>query len=280
MAASRGWTLGAALVCALSAACASSAAKGPALPNGGGGHKSYVLPLVEIVAMDAAVNLGGRLLVDRASFTVTPASIRRNLRGPWVVDEDPFQINQFGHPYQGAMYHDIARSNGLGYWPVGGLYVCCAARCGRSPAKPPRHPVTIRSRAASPARSSASRCFASRASSWNAPTRDPGCGEDWRRCSRLRRPASITSWSALRPDRSRRMRCRSPTSASSSAPPRWQPAGPDQRSRWHRTSRNLRCRWTTGIRETPATGMSVRSTTSGSTAASRPKDSNGCRRGV
>ena len=48
---------------------------------------------------------------------MTPASIRRNLRGPWVVDDDPFEINQFLHPYQGAMYHGIARSNGLSYWP-------------------------------------------------------------------------------------------------------------------------------------------------------------------
>ena len=82
-----------------------------------GGHKSYVLPVVEIVAMDALVNLGGRALLEPADFEVTPSSIRRNLRGPWVVDDDPFQINQFGHPYQGAMYHGIARSNGLGYWP-------------------------------------------------------------------------------------------------------------------------------------------------------------------
>ena len=82
-----------------------------------GPHKSYILPVVEIVAMDAAVNLGGRLLLEPATFEVTPQSIRRNLRGPWVVDDDPFEINQFGHPYQGAMYHGIARSNGLGYWP-------------------------------------------------------------------------------------------------------------------------------------------------------------------
>ena len=83
----------------------------------GDGHKSYILPVVEIVAIDAAVNLGGRQLIDRASFAVTPASIHRNLRGPWVVDDDPFELNQFGHPYQGAMYHTAARSNGLGYWP-------------------------------------------------------------------------------------------------------------------------------------------------------------------
>ena len=67
--------------------------------------------------MDAAVNRLGSLLLDPAAFRVTPTSIGRNLRGPWVVDDDPFQVNQFGHPYQGAMYHGIARSNGLGYWP-------------------------------------------------------------------------------------------------------------------------------------------------------------------
>ena len=67
--------------------------------------------------MDAAVNFAGRLLRGPAAYEVTPASIRRNLRGPWVVDDDPFEINQFLHPYQGAMYHGIARSNGLSYWP-------------------------------------------------------------------------------------------------------------------------------------------------------------------
>jgi hypothetical protein len=67
--------------------------------------------------MDAGVNLGARLVRDPAAYEVSPVSIRRNLRGPWVIDDDPFEINQFLHPYQGAMYHGIARSNGLGYWP-------------------------------------------------------------------------------------------------------------------------------------------------------------------
>jgi hypothetical protein len=117
MASSNARAFGAALACGLSAACATGAAMRPALPQDDGGHKSYILPVVEIVVMDAAVNLGGRLLLDPASFAVTPASIYRNLRGPWVVDDDPFEINQFGHPYQGAMYHGAARSNGLSYWP-------------------------------------------------------------------------------------------------------------------------------------------------------------------
>ena len=96
-----------ALACGANAACATGVA----------GHKSYILPAVEIVAMDSAVNIGGRLLINPATYRVTPASIRRNLRGSWVTDNDPFEINQFLHPYQGAMYHGIARSNGLSYWP-------------------------------------------------------------------------------------------------------------------------------------------------------------------
>ncbi len=105
------------LACGFSVACATAGGVRPGLPQGDSGHKSYILPAVEIVAIDAAVNLGGRLLIDPASFAVTPSSIRRNLRGPWVIDDDPFELNQFGHPYQGALYHGAARSNGLSYWP-------------------------------------------------------------------------------------------------------------------------------------------------------------------
>ena len=72
--------------------------------------------MAELVAMDTALNFSGRLIFDPATFEVSQDTIRRNLRGRWVVDDDPFQVNQFLHPYQGAMYHGIARSNGLNYW--------------------------------------------------------------------------------------------------------------------------------------------------------------------
>ena len=131
--------LAAVLACGLSGACAARANVQAAPPQGEPreqqqsheaqeaqevqevqeerGHKSYVLPVVEIVAMDAALNLAGRLVLEPEVFEVSAASIRRNAHGPWVVDDDPFQVNQFWHPYQGAMYHGIARSNGQGYWP-------------------------------------------------------------------------------------------------------------------------------------------------------------------
>jgi hypothetical protein len=116
------WVLLAVLAGLNAAACASrtaslSVVQDDAAPSRDDrGFKSYVVPALEIVAMDVAINRVGSLLLEPETFRVTPGSIRRNLRGPWVVDDDPFQINQFGHPYQGAMYHGIARSSGLGYW--------------------------------------------------------------------------------------------------------------------------------------------------------------------
>lgn len=38
------------------------------------------------------------------------------MRHSWVVENDPFQVNQLGHPYQGSIYHGFARSAGLNYW--------------------------------------------------------------------------------------------------------------------------------------------------------------------
>lgn len=79
-------------------------------------RKSFLLPLIEIAIMDAGINLANRQGPDAHFYRVTRSSIRRNFRSQWVIDDDPFQINQFLHPYQGAMYHGISRSAGLNYW--------------------------------------------------------------------------------------------------------------------------------------------------------------------
>jgi hypothetical protein len=79
-------------------------------------RKSFLLPILEIVVMDAGINLVNRQGPDGYFYKVTSSSIRRNLKSKWVIDDDPFEVNQFLHPYQGAMYHGIARSAGLNYW--------------------------------------------------------------------------------------------------------------------------------------------------------------------
>lgn len=79
--------------------------------------KSYVIPALEIIGFNFALNrFDYRFLKDRETFDVSWSTVRRNLKGPWVVDADPFSVNQFLHPYHGSIYHTTARSAGLGFW--------------------------------------------------------------------------------------------------------------------------------------------------------------------
>ena len=79
-------------------------------------EKNYGLPALEILTFDILVNRANDWFTDSPDYRVSLPSIRRNLRGGWVADNDPFKINQFMHPYQGSMYHGFARSTGHDYW--------------------------------------------------------------------------------------------------------------------------------------------------------------------
>ncbi len=78
--------------------------------------KSYLVPFLDIAAFDTLLNRLNYRFIDRGTYNVNMSSIRRNANSPWVLDTDPFSINQFLHPYQGSMYHGFARSVGLNYW--------------------------------------------------------------------------------------------------------------------------------------------------------------------
>ena len=83
--------------------------------------KSYVVPALEIIGFDFLLNRYNRRFSGTSDYDVSGASIRRNLRGPWVVDNDPFKVNQFAHPFQGSLYHGAGRSTGLNYWEAAAL---------------------------------------------------------------------------------------------------------------------------------------------------------------
>jgi hypothetical protein len=79
------------------------------------------LPFAEIVGFDLLVNRFGRCCVPPTSdYAVNGSTIDRNLHSSWVHDQDPFRINQLGHPYQGSMYYGFARSAGFGFWESAG----------------------------------------------------------------------------------------------------------------------------------------------------------------
>src|SRR5262245_1310322 len=82
-------------------------------------RKSFWIPVVDIVAFEGLLNLYNRHF-DGSDYDSSWETIRDNLGGPWVVDDDPFAINQLWHPYQGAVYQGFARSAGLSFWQASG----------------------------------------------------------------------------------------------------------------------------------------------------------------
>lgn len=77
---------------------------------------SWWIPAADIVLFDFLLNQFNREFSGTSDYDVDKDSLERNFKGSWVYDNDPFDINQFGHPYQGSMYHGFARSAGHGYW--------------------------------------------------------------------------------------------------------------------------------------------------------------------
>ena len=118
-------------------------------------RKSYAIPPLEIIGFDVLLNRVDRVIYGPDSeYNVTSRSIRDNLRSRWVVDSDPFSINQFLHPYQGSMYYGFARS----------AIRSPAVHSGKSSVRRRRRRATTRSPAESEARFSARPCIGCRTS--------------------------------------------------------------------------------------------------------------------
>lgn len=78
--------------------------------------KSYFIPAGGIISFNLLLNRYNYYYIDKKVYGSTVQSIGDNLSGKWVVDTDPFAVNQFMHPYQGSVYFGLARASGLDYW--------------------------------------------------------------------------------------------------------------------------------------------------------------------
>jgi hypothetical protein len=110
--------------CALALVCAAGAARAqdaPARAPDIEPESSFAIPALEIVTFDLLLSNFNRATSGSHDYDVSWHSVEHNLRGPWVVDNDPFKVNQFAHPYQGSLYHSIGRSMGLNYWQASAL---------------------------------------------------------------------------------------------------------------------------------------------------------------
>jgi hypothetical protein len=123
----RGWIIAgglAALLFAGSSGFAAEPAAGtaPAAPPrvlnwDTGADRSYVIPALEIPVFLVALNLYDRHVYGREIYGSTVGTTSEHASvDSWKYDEDPFNVNQFSHPYLGATMHGIARSSGLSFW--------------------------------------------------------------------------------------------------------------------------------------------------------------------
>jgi len=66
--------------------------------------------------VNVVFNLVNRLREENDEFKVSFSSWWENLKHGFEWDYNSFEINQFGHPYQGGMYFNAGRANGLSFW--------------------------------------------------------------------------------------------------------------------------------------------------------------------
>ena len=79
--------------------------------------KHYVIPAAEMLAESGLLLCFNRYVTSWKNYGhVTWNDIDHNLHSDWIWDHDEFNINQIGHPYQGATYYTTARSAGLSFW--------------------------------------------------------------------------------------------------------------------------------------------------------------------
>jgi len=81
-------------------------------------RRNPLLALAEVAVVNLTYNLANRVLPfeKEDEFHVGPDSWASNFRHGFNWDNDPFRVNQFGHPYQGSNYFAAGRVNGLSYW--------------------------------------------------------------------------------------------------------------------------------------------------------------------
>jgi len=83
--------------------------------TGAGG--SYLIPAAEVPGFLTGLSIVDRITIPHDVYDSTFSSTWEHLHEQhWVFDTDPFNINQFAHPYQGSMMFGFARATGVGFW--------------------------------------------------------------------------------------------------------------------------------------------------------------------
>ena len=79
-------------------------------------HKNYIKPIWNITKFNFLIWAFDRYVLKGPWTNISFQSISENLKTGLTWDYDDFGTNQFGHAYHGAMYHSIARSQGMSFF--------------------------------------------------------------------------------------------------------------------------------------------------------------------
>jgi len=76
-------------------------------------HRNALLHSIGQPVLIWAVNW---YVLDQFWADISIKTLQNNIETGWVWDEDGFDVNQVGHPTQGALVYTAARAQGLNYW--------------------------------------------------------------------------------------------------------------------------------------------------------------------
>lgn len=90
--------------------------KYPSLILKQGNRKYYSKTALEILELNFGLWAFDRFIANESWAKITLGTILDNLSKNFEWDYDTFVTNQLGHPYHGAMFHTLARTNGFGFF--------------------------------------------------------------------------------------------------------------------------------------------------------------------
>ena len=78
-------------------------------------HKNQIA-FTQALGVDIVLWAYNSYIANESWAKISIQSLKNNIEHGWVIDEDEFDVNQFGHPYQGALVYTSARAQGLNFW--------------------------------------------------------------------------------------------------------------------------------------------------------------------
>jgi hypothetical protein len=74
---------------------------------------------VEVAGINIGIWSFNRYITNAGHARINWNSMQRNIRNGFIWDNDQFSTNMFAHPYQGGLYFNAARSNGISLQAAG-----------------------------------------------------------------------------------------------------------------------------------------------------------------